>query len=311
MSIIITFFLALFIALFVAFSSSTGHQDRHNNGKRSIERTSSSSKTSSATNFLSLPPELRNQKYELVLVERKTITYPLDCDDNKGIQMHVSGLLSTNKQVRSETLPIYYGRNSFLSYGRNELYAFLRYLGPEARQSLTCIQVTFLPQSDWFESKKCKMANFILPLRYFHGTPNVSETPDEEQERSEMSKKNWERALAAQKELADAGMGLQDEVLQFFTVCLEPNHDFDDPIPTPNLRQMNSHISSDTLESTIATAAGPDLLGYEGSPRKGNFDFSGWGSWDDQAEVEDRLQWVENGEMPEWWLDVLKVEDEE
>ena len=62
--------------------------------------------------IMSLPPELRNHVYELALVER-TFIFAVPRTKTSASR-NPRGLLRTSKAIRSETLPIYYGRNGFL-----------------------------------------------------------------------------------------------------------------------------------------------------------------------------------------------------
>lgn len=75
--------------------------------------------------FERLPAELRNRIYHLALVEDE----PIEVTDNFGLILkpyapsHQPALTRTSRQIRSETLPIYYGENAFLmGAGEADIY---------------------------------------------------------------------------------------------------------------------------------------------------------------------------------------------
>lgn len=93
--------------------------------------------------FMDLPAELRNSIYELALVDR-TNEAPISIIKRHGRSQDGShgprALLEVSQQVRKETLPIYYGGNSFSIHTTEEdweLYVWLHAVGPDA---LRCLQ---------------------------------------------------------------------------------------------------------------------------------------------------------------------------
>lgn len=74
--------------------------------------------------FTDLPPELRTRIYEMALISDDKIEIQtlrlMEYDDTIMVQADArAALLSVNRQVRSETLPVYYGNNTFkATFGR-------------------------------------------------------------------------------------------------------------------------------------------------------------------------------------------------
>lgn len=73
--------------------------------------------------FLDLPPELRNRVYNYALVEKKGTVIPITPD------LEPPALLSTSKQVREESLQIWYRQN------RNQNLQLRRHATQEVRRS--------------------------------------------------------------------------------------------------------------------------------------------------------------------------------
>lgn len=76
-------------------------------------------KNERVTTFFDLPTEIRNVIYELVLVRRKGCGKVLMCEDwrvGDDIDWRLGSLpplLRVNMQIRTETLPIFFGQNMF------------------------------------------------------------------------------------------------------------------------------------------------------------------------------------------------------
>ncbi|KAI5363554.1 hypothetical protein Slin14017_G055180 [Septoria linicola] len=107
--------------------------------------------TKSRINFFCLSAELRNQIYELVLVENRSI----DIDPSKlwwetSTRRSPPGVLCTNRQVRKEALPIYYGSNTFCCILDGPMRQFIearkwfRKLGQEKASLLTKVDMVFM-----------------------------------------------------------------------------------------------------------------------------------------------------------------------
>lgn len=75
--------------------------------------------------LLDLPPELRDAIYEFALTAEKTVvTYRLDAYERDTYDHAVQPALTrVNRQVRDETLPIYYGCNDFILHTESGRYS--------------------------------------------------------------------------------------------------------------------------------------------------------------------------------------------
>ncbi|KAK5702594.1 hypothetical protein LTR97_003539 [Elasticomyces elasticus] len=90
------------------------------------------STVSAKPTFLTLVPELRNQIYELVVINPKpfrilTKLYPPSKEESAANYAPV-GVLRVNHQIRNEVLAMYYGGNTFRSYYWAETQDWLRRL---------------------------------------------------------------------------------------------------------------------------------------------------------------------------------------
>lgn len=102
------------------------------------------------TPFLDLPPELRNEVYRQVLVvdyEEESLL------DNGHIVIGVHrpcvpepALLAVNRQIRSETLSIFYGENVFRIAGSTMIMRFLRTADEEVIRALRYVQIATEPR---------------------------------------------------------------------------------------------------------------------------------------------------------------------
>ena len=97
------------------------------------------------TNFLSLPRELRDQIYELVLLQQERIGpwSPWINDDQR--QNLTSELLQVSKTIHREASSLFYGRNCFdLSVGTSEdVASFLGQIGQTNAEYIRYICVSF------------------------------------------------------------------------------------------------------------------------------------------------------------------------
>ncbi|KAK8209167.1 hypothetical protein M8818_003862 [Zalaria obscura] len=89
------------------------------------------SQSRTGTTFLDLPPEVRNRISKSVLVQDHIISPQVRRDGTKRLQ--IPALCQINKQLRAETLPIFYGANRFFvfKYGGSPVAALLRLIGEE------------------------------------------------------------------------------------------------------------------------------------------------------------------------------------
>ena len=97
---------------------------------------------------MSLPPELRNCIYGLVLSNLGQINTAYDGEYKR------TGILRTSKQIRSEALSVYYTTNSFrVSLNRKDFPAFLTWLRNVAktcgRQPFGGMKVVSYGRSEW------------------------------------------------------------------------------------------------------------------------------------------------------------------
>ncbi|KAK5121490.1 hypothetical protein LTR85_005323 [Meristemomyces frigidus] len=76
--------------------------------------------TSSGSRLLDLPAELRNLIYAFAVVQDEPIPIPTEAP-----YIQEPALLATNRQVRAECLPIYYGSNTFAADSPYNAGAFL------------------------------------------------------------------------------------------------------------------------------------------------------------------------------------------
>lgn len=65
----------------------------------------------SGSGLLSLPPEIRNIIFEMILAKNQPIR--MSCDETIGRPTSWPDIADTWQQLRAETLPVFFGRNSF------------------------------------------------------------------------------------------------------------------------------------------------------------------------------------------------------
>lgn len=130
--------------------------------------------TSPSINFFSVPAELRNQIYELVVVNSEHIPIEIklkaehDVDGTNDERLQPS-LSRVCRQLHNEVLPIYYGKNSFVSpldtllmsaiscanhelFQQRDQFTFLRWLSAIGDVNISCItDVKAIPplMEDW------------------------------------------------------------------------------------------------------------------------------------------------------------------
>ncbi|KAI1193029.1 hypothetical protein F5X97DRAFT_328988 [Nemania serpens] len=102
--------------------------------------------------FLSLPPEIRNQVYEVILVPPHPVRL-VDITDHGTIQVFGASwswkrstvLLRVNRQIRVEATAILFGRNQFTigSDCPEALFYFLTCIGPVNASLITHLRVNF------------------------------------------------------------------------------------------------------------------------------------------------------------------------
>ena len=94
--------------------------------------------------LLQLPPELRNKIYSFALVEDNAIMVSERSDITGDPPVWVPGLLATNRQVRTEATPIFYGENTFWSLTEWSVGNFLNQLGIERRPMVSAYRMQSL-----------------------------------------------------------------------------------------------------------------------------------------------------------------------
>jgi len=85
-------------------------------------------KQQSTSPLLKLPAELRDAIYTLALVDDEPIYISLP-EPARPLSLREPALLAVNRQIRNETLPIYYGTNIFEPRSSVTTENFLRLLG--------------------------------------------------------------------------------------------------------------------------------------------------------------------------------------
>lgn len=101
--------------------------------------------TGTASPFLELPPELRNEIYRHVIVVGHDEDLHED-EDYVEIAIHrpyvtEPALLAVNRQIRSETVSIFYGENIFRIKGSVIIVHFLRTADEDVVRSLRYVQI--------------------------------------------------------------------------------------------------------------------------------------------------------------------------
>lgn len=86
---------------------------------------------------MNLPAELRNEIYSLALVQDTRIMVSTSLPYLKE-----PALLAVNRQMRSETLPVWYSENVFQINGSSPSVKFLRSLGSERLQLLKTLRIS-------------------------------------------------------------------------------------------------------------------------------------------------------------------------
>ncbi|PIA94454.1 hypothetical protein CB0940_08108 [Cercospora beticola] len=114
-------------------------------GKRNTKKRSNDS----YFDFLSLPPELRNRIYDLLLridgpihpSKKPPSTKPKSCSSTQGYESALS-LLGVNKQIRDEAVGIYYA-NPLVFYYPTQFHAFMVDLGVLRRSVITDVTIHY------------------------------------------------------------------------------------------------------------------------------------------------------------------------
>ena len=100
--------------------------------------------------FLELPAEIRNEIYTLTLIHPSSVfVHP------SPPYILEAALLAVNRQVRSETLGLWYSDNTFAIDGSNPAVRFLRALSDQKLRALRTlrIQTTVVPGADYIETR--------------------------------------------------------------------------------------------------------------------------------------------------------------
>lgn len=105
--------------------------------------------------FFGIPRELRNLIYE------HTFNQPVLIKQGVNLASRNASLLSTNKQVRSEGLKLYYRLSTFKVANDNACIAFLRPIPPEHRSWITNIHI--LSACTNCDSKAREPFNLLTP----------------------------------------------------------------------------------------------------------------------------------------------------
>ena len=95
--------------------------------------------------FLSIPPELRNRIYQYVLIEEPYIDINTSAEEKEGAQ---PALTRTCHQIRDETLPVLFGRNTFRFSLRGQSFNF----GPvtASLHRLVNVQIAFCTHGTYY-----------------------------------------------------------------------------------------------------------------------------------------------------------------
>ena len=95
--------------------------------------------------FVNLPAEIRNNVYRCILVQDTQPVRPVRtwCSpDPKGL-----AILSTNRLIYSEAMPIFLSENSFMITGSRKEYTWLRRMRPEGRSELRRVSLDVAPHA--------------------------------------------------------------------------------------------------------------------------------------------------------------------
>lgn len=111
--------------------------------------------------LLSLPPELRNRIYELVLIDEEFIPLRQDSEDTKAVTragqrvrkplvettIEEPPLLQSCRQIRNEAIQIYYARNTFVCESTTRLVHWLGKLGNHGQKMLRDVRMKIVTYS--------------------------------------------------------------------------------------------------------------------------------------------------------------------
>lgn len=148
--------------------------------------------------FLDLPPEIRNMVYKEVLHSGLVVHHahsndrffgsrPCQCGDWAAHKFHIwrddrelpsvdpnklLAVLSVNRQIYSEAVPVFYGENEFIFANLSMLHNFLKNISLPRRQALRDVTVRYGYPGYWTNDSKVATAAFRLlkdsiPLKSF------------------------------------------------------------------------------------------------------------------------------------------------
>ena len=102
--------------------------------------------------FLDLPAELRNRIYDLVLPTEHTLTirhvFTMPDFTAKLCGVLEPTISAANTQIRSETLSVFYGKNTFYSFSVFRTLEYLTILGPQRVVMLRDLRPFELPVAE-------------------------------------------------------------------------------------------------------------------------------------------------------------------
>ncbi|KAI9891148.1 MAG: hypothetical protein M1814_002991 [Vezdaea aestivalis] len=104
--------------------------------------------------FLSLPPEIRNQIYELMFVRpsiRPVCRDPLHTEDQSAVYYtsnlyHYTSVLRSCKQIHSEATNVLYGMNNFIVYSMDtgaSILAWVNSIGPKNQRLISRLELNW------------------------------------------------------------------------------------------------------------------------------------------------------------------------
>jgi len=117
--------------------------DQHGNtSDPQIRTVATAESTGPQAGLFKLPAELRNLIYELVIIERRSVSIP-PAEDRTHVK---PGLLQVNREIRAEALPIYYGGTHFRGHDHVKVIRWFQSLPDDQLRMLRCVSLS----NEWY-----------------------------------------------------------------------------------------------------------------------------------------------------------------